>query len=121
MALQKACVLGVSLGLINKMVRPLRDEAWLMGEAGGRGRGRDPFGPKAYRFDRHRRIGYFSLLKPEQLGTILEGGGGQDRGQAAYAAFSAAEIQAPTVRPSSTWLYLLEDFVAEFERFAEAK
>ncbi len=40
MALQKACVLGVSLGLINKMVRPLRDEAWLMGEAGGRGRGR---------------------------------------------------------------------------------
>lgn len=125
--LQEACLPSVSLGLVNKLARHLRDEAWLIEAEDGGVRVHDAFGlmeawGKAYRFNRHRRIGYFSLLNPEKLDNILEGWDWvEERGQAAYAVYSAADRQAPSVRQSSTWLYISEDYLDEFEQLADAK
>ena len=66
--MQKHCQPNVSLGLVNKVVRHLRDEAFIeVGEDGGF-RLRDPLKllfawRDAYRFDRHERRGYFTLLQ----------------------------------------------------------
>ena len=66
----------VSLGLVNKVVRHLRDEGFVE-EADTRGvRVRDPSGllaawNKEYRFDVHERRSYFSLLKGTQLHDAL--------------------------------------------------
>ena len=40
---------------------------------------------------------------------------------AAYAAFSAAERQAPHVRQAKTWLYVAEEFLDALGRHAQAK
>jgi len=126
-ALQQASVPNVSLGLVNKLVRYLRDEDWLVEAKDGGVRVRDPFGlmevwQKAYRFDRHHRIGYFSLLSPEELDNSLEGWDLiEERGPVAYAVFSAADRQAPSVRQTSTWLYVSEDYLSEFGEIAQAK
>lgn len=42
-------------------------------------------------------------------------------GFAAYAAFSAADFQAPHVRQSKTWLYVGDEYVKRFEELTEAK
>jgi len=124
-ALQNSSEPGVSIGLVNKVVTHLRDEAWLTSLDDGGFQVRDALGllavwDKSYRFDRHRRVGYFTLLKgpelKERLGTLKN-----SRGKAAYAAFSAADIQAPSVRQNKTWLYVNDAALDDFVQMAEAK
>jgi hypothetical protein len=74
-----------------------------------------------YRFDRHRQHGYFTLLQGKKLRDALAGLDLRTGGFAAYAAFSAAEFQAPHVRQPKTWLYVREQDISTFEGLVEAK
>ena len=114
-----------SLGLVNKVVQHLRDEAFIEALADGGFRLRDPLKllfawRDAYRFDRHERREYFTLLRGRHLQEALYHVE-LDVCYAAYAAFSAADFQAPHVRQPKTWLYVRQDYVARFEALAEAK
>jgi hypothetical protein len=116
----------VSLGLVNKVIRHLRDEGFVEEMDIGGVRVRDPGGllaawNKAYRFDAHERRSYFSLLKGAQLHDALARVGAEARGMAAYAAFSAAERQAPHVRQPKTWLYIAPAFLDLLTRHTQAK
>jgi hypothetical protein len=117
----------VSLGLVNKVVRRLADDAFVESCSGDGGIClRDPSGllsawNQAYRFDRHRRHGYFTLLQGRRLQDRLTELEALTGGQAAYAAFSAADIQAPHVRQPKTWLYIGAEHLKEFGSLAEAK
>lgn len=124
--MQRQCWPDVSLGLVNKVVRHLRDEAFLDGHHDGGFRLRDPVScllawRVAYRLNRHARRGYFTLLQGNKLRDALAGFGTQAGGLAAYAAFSAAERQAPHVRQPKTWLYIREQELSGFEAAIEAK
>lgn len=124
--MQNHCQPNVSLGLVNKVVRHLRDEAFLESAEDGGFRLRDPLKllfawRDAYRFERHERRGYFTLLQGKKLRDALAGLHSQTGGFAAYAAFSAAEFQAPHVRQPKTWLYVREQEVPKFEKRVEAK
>lgn len=124
--MQNHCQPNVSLGLVNKVVRHLREEAFIeIGEDGGF-RLRAPLQllfawRDAYRFDRHERRGYFTLLQGKKLRGALARLGLETGGFAAYAAFSAAEFQAPHVRQPKTWLYVREQEISKFEKLVEAK
>ena len=114
----------VSIGLINKVLHHLRDEGYVE-VADGRGiRLRDPKGllnawTKAYRFDRHERRSYFTLLKGAKLERALFGTA--TVGMAVYAAFSAAERQAPHVRQPKTWVYVTTHCLDQLVQSTEAK
>ena len=115
-----------SLGLVNKVVQHLRDEAFIEVLEGGGFRLRDPLKllfawREAYRFDRHERRGYFTLLQGKRLRDALANLDLETGGLAAYAAFSAAEFQAPHVRQPKTWIYVRRDFLPRFEALTEAK
>src|SRR3979409_175322 len=60
----------------------------------------------AYRFDRHERRGYFTLLQGKKLRDALSNLDLETGGFTAYAAFSAADFQAPHVRQLKTWIYV---------------
>ncbi len=114
----------VSIGLINKVLHHLRDEGYVEVADGRRIRLRDPKGlldawTKAYRFDHHERRSYFTLLKGAPLEQALYGA--DVGGMAAYAAFSAAERQAPSVRQPKTWVYAAAECLDRLVRSAEAK
>ena len=114
----------VSIGLINKVVRHLRDEGFVEDAKEGGIRLRDPKGlldawDKAYRFDRHERRSYFTLLKGPPLEEALYRTGAG--GMAAYAAFSAAERQAPHVRQAKTWVYVAARYLDAMVQQADAK
>lgn len=124
--MQNHCQPNVSLGLVNKVVRHLRDEAFVEDAEDGGFRLRDPLKllfawRDAYHFDRHERRGYFTLLQGNKLRDALAGLGLQTGGFAAYAAFSAAESQAPHVRQPKTWMYVREQDISKFEALVEAK
>ena len=124
--MQNHCQPNVSLGLVNKVVRHLRDEAFIESAEDGGFRLRDPLKllsawRTAYRFDRHQRTGYFTLLEAKKLRSALARLGSETGGFAAYATFSAADLQAPSVRQPKTWLYVREQDLSHFERIAEAK
>ena len=124
--MQKECEPKVSLGLVNKVVRYLHDEAFVERVEAGGFRLVDPVKllfawREAYRFDRQERRGYFTLLQGTRLRDALARLGAQTGGYAAYAAFSAAEFQAPHVRQPKTWLYVREHEVSKFEELVEAK
>jgi len=115
-----------SLGLVNKVVRLLRDEAYIEESADGGFRLRDPqkllFAWRdAYRFDRHKRLNYFSLYNGKKMLDSLVGLNMLEKGNLAYAAFSAAELQAPNVRQPKTWFYVREQALSAFERCVAAK
>jgi hypothetical protein len=115
-----------SMGLVNKVVRYLREEAFIEELPKGGFKVRDPLKllfawRDAYRFDRHGRRNYFTLLKGNKLRDALASFGAHVGGFAAYAAFSAAEFQAPHVRQSKTWLYVMEQGIHMFEEAVEAK
>ncbi|CAN5526477.1 hypothetical protein BH18VER1_BH18VER1_09190 [soil metagenome] len=115
-----------SLGLINKVVRYLREEAFIEESSGGGFRLRDPLKllfawRDAYRVERHERRGYFTLLKGKDLREALARLGLETGGQASYAAFSAADFQAPHVRQPKTWLYVGEKEIPRFARLVDAK
>lgn len=123
--MQKHCQPKVSIGLVNKVVRHLREEAFIESGEGGGFRLHDPLKllfawREAYRFDRHERRGYFTLLQGKKLREALAGLDLKSGGLA-YAAFSAAEFQAPHVRQPKTWLYVREQEISQFEKLVEAK
>ncbi len=124
--MQKHCQPNVSLALVNKVVRHLRDEAFIeIGKDGGF-RLRDPLtllfaSRDAYRFDRHERRGYFTLSQGKTLRDVLAGLELRTGGFTVYAAFSAADFQAPHVRQPKTWLYIREQDSSLFEELVEAK
>ncbi len=116
---------GPSLGLVNKVVRHLRDEAFIE-ESDNGFRLRDPLKllfawRDVYRFERHEWRSYFTLLQGKKLRDALAGLDSIPNGEAAYAVFSAADFQAPNVRQPKTWLYLSASLAGEFCRQAEAK
>lgn len=123
--LQLHCQPVVSLGLVNKLVRHLRDEAYLIETSAGL-RVSDPqkllFAWRdAYRFDRHERRSYFTLLSGKRLRDALYQFENISDGHAAYASFSAADFQAPHVRQPKTWLYVRPQDLARFAALTEAK
>lgn len=127
-SLSEACNPKASIGLVNKLARYLRDEGYLeylpLPDEGFRLR--DPVGlltawRESYRFDRHTRIGYFSLMQGQKLHTALSELGAQGQGHVAYAAFSAADLQASHVRQPKTWLYVASSSLPFMERVLEAK
>ena len=124
--MQNHCQPNVSLGLVNKVARHLRDEAFVEDAKDGGFRLREPLKllfawRDAYRFERNQRRDYFTLLQGKKLRDALAGLGFQTGGFAAYAAFSAAEFQAPHVRQPKTWMYVREQDVSRFEALVEAK
>ena len=123
---QKIPIPEPSLGLVNKVVQHLRDEAFVEPLPDGGFRLRDPLKllfawRDAYRFDRHERRDYFTLLRGIPLREALYNLELEAGGFATYAAFSAADIQAPHVRQPKTWIYVHQDFVTRFEALAKAK
>jgi hypothetical protein len=115
-----------SLGLVNKIVRHLRDEAFIEEFPDVGFRLRDPLKllftwRDAYRFERHERRGYFTLLQGKALRAAFFKLDGYSGGFTAYAAFSAAEFQAPHVRQPKTWLFVAEREIPRFEELVEAK
>ncbi|HXJ96186.1 MAG TPA: type IV toxin-antitoxin system AbiEi family antitoxin [Terriglobia bacterium] len=115
-----------SLGLVNKVVQQLRDEAFIEALDHGGFRLRDPIKllfawRDAYRFNRHERRDYFTLLRGMSLREALYKLELHAGGFAAYAAFSAAEFQAPHVRQSKTWIYVRQDYLTRLEELTEAK
>ncbi len=115
-----------SLALVNKVVQHLRDQAFLE-QLSNRGfRVRDFEGllqawRAAYRFDRHSRRPYFTLLQGRVLQDRLRALDPEGEGRLAYAAFSAGNLQAPAVRQPRTWLYLHPNIEQEFQSAVEAK
>jgi hypothetical protein len=115
-----------SLALVNKIVQHLRDQAFVEILENRGFRVSDYEGllkawRQDYRFERHDRRKYFSLLKgktlEDRLRTVDPDGGGR----LAYAAFSAADFQAPAVRQPLTWVYLDPEAEPQFRNVLEAK
>ncbi len=115
-----------SLALVNKVVRHLRDQAFLE-QLPNRGfcvrdfEGLLESWRKVYRFDRHQRRPYFTLLQGRTLDEKLRSLDPHGEGRLAYASFSAADLQAPAVRQPRTWLYLNPSAEQEFQTTIEAK
>jgi Transcriptional regulator, AbiEi antitoxin, Type IV TA system len=115
-----------SLGLVNKVIRHLRDEAYIenLPEGGFRVLEHQKLllaWREVYRFDRHKRLNYFSHLNNKNILAALEKLGPLERANVVYASFSAAEHQAPNVRQPKIWLYILEQTLEAFEQCVEAK
>jgi hypothetical protein len=119
-------VVSPSLALVNKVVQHLRDQAFLEPLQSRGFRVRDHEGllqiwRQAYRSDRCQRRRYFTLLQGRALNDSLRALDTSGQGRLAYAAFSAADIQAPHVRQARTWLYLAGDLEGQFKAKVEAK
>ncbi len=112
---------NVSLGLVNKIVRFLREEAYIERSPGGGFKLCDPMRllfawRDSYHFDHHERRNYFSLLQGKRLQAALAEFGEQAGSLAALAAFSAADVQAPHVRQPKTWLYVDRRRISTLEK-----
>jgi hypothetical protein len=115
-----------SLALVNKVAQHLRDQAFIESLAHRGFRVSDFDGllqawRQAYRFDRHVRRSYFTLLPAKALQEKLRLLDSQGSVLMAYSAFSAADLQAPTVRQPRTWLYVNPDFEQELASALDAK
>ena len=98
-----------SLALVNKVIQHLRDQAFLDTLPNRGFRVRDHEGllqawRAVYRFTRHSRRGYFTLVQGRALQEKLRALDPGGHGRLAYAAFSAGDLQAPAVRQPRTWL-----------------
>ncbi|HEX5009324.1 MAG TPA: type IV toxin-antitoxin system AbiEi family antitoxin [Planctomycetota bacterium] len=116
----------VSIGLVNKLIRHLVDQGFIEASRGEGIRVRDPAGlltawRTAYRFDRHERRSYFTLLKGPALGAKLYKVAMGAADAAVYAVFSAAERQAPHVRQPKTWIYVRPPYLDAVIRETSAK
>jgi hypothetical protein len=116
----------VSIGLVNKLVRHLLDQGFVEAAGDGGIRVRDLSGllgawRAAYRFDRHERRSYFTLLKPAALDAAFCKVAHGAADAMLYAAFSAAERQAPHVRQAKTWIYVRPPYRDALVRDAAAK
>lgn len=115
-----------SLALVNKVIQYMRDQAFLEALPNRGFRVRDHEGllnvwRQAYRFDRSSRRRYFTLLQGRALHDKLRMLDPDAQGHLAYAAFSAADFQAPNVRQPRTWLYVAENMEEQFKSTLEAK
>lgn len=115
-----------SLALVNKVIQHLRDQAFVEPLPNRGFRLRDPEGllrewRTAYRFDRHSRRRYFTLLQGRALQDKLQALDPNGLGRLAYAAFSAADFQAANVRQPRTWLYLAPGLEEVFQTAIGAK
>jgi len=115
-----------SLALVNKVVQHLRAEAYLeqLPNRGFRVRDYEALLQAwrgAYRFERHHRRSYFTLLRGSALGERLRALDPDGVGRLAFAVFSAADLQAPAVRQPRTWLYLDPTIEDDFQSAVEAK
>lgn len=120
------CKPGVSLGLVNKMVRHLTDEGYIESLPDGGFHVTEPVKllfawRDAYRFEQHERHEYFSLLQEKRLRESLAALDNFSGGHAAYAAFSAADFQAPHVRQPKTWLYVSSAMLEYFAKMTQSK
>lgn len=127
-SLREACTPNVSLGLVNKVVRYLKDQAYLTDAESGRGfKMHDPLGllkewSQHYRFDQHLRHDYFTLLKPSAVYKRLSESLSKKEAQYALSVFSAAAEQAAHVRGElRLWLYIEGRILELFEEIAEVK
>lgn len=122
----EVAVRSPSLALVNKVVQHLRDQAFVA-QLPNRGfRVRDYQGllqawRAAYRFNRHIRQRYFTLLQGPPLHEKLRLLSTDGQALIAYAAFSAADIQAAAVRQPRTWLYMNPALEPEFQSAIQAK
>lgn len=103
---------NVSLGLVNKVVSHLRHEDHLDDLSDDGFRVKDPeklltAWRNAYRFDRIRQHQWFTLLRSSQVTDAVR----RHRLLVAWAAFSAAERQAPMVTQPRMWLMASDDQV----------
>ncbi|MCK6479107.1 MAG: hypothetical protein L6R43_02835 [Planctomycetes bacterium] len=116
---------GVSLGLVNKVVNHLVEEDYLERASDGvrlkEAPGLLAAWNKAYRFDRHQRLSYFTLLKGQRLAEALGRVGFESGNLAAYGSFSAAERQTPHVPQPKTWVYVDAGYKDLLVRQTEAK
>lgn len=115
-----------SLALVNKVVQHLRDQAFLeqlpnRGVRVGDYEGLLQAWRAAYRFDRHVRRAYFTRLQGRVLQEKLQSLDPNGQGRLAYAAFSAADVQAPAVRQPRAWLYVNPGVERELASTIEAK
>jgi hypothetical protein len=115
-----------SLALVNKVVQHLRGQAFLERLPNRGFRVHDFDGllqawRSAYRFGRHERRPYFTLLQGSALRDRLRALDPEGRGRISYAVFSAGDLQAPAVRQPRTWLYMQPGMEQEFESAIEAK
>jgi Transcriptional regulator, AbiEi antitoxin, Type IV TA system len=115
-----------SLALVNKVIQHLREQAFVEQLLNRGFRVRDYEGllqawREVYRFSRHSRRRYFTLLQGRSLQDKLRALDPEGQGRLAYAAFSAADLQAPAVRQPRTWLYLDASVEPEFQSAIEAK
>ena len=115
-----------SLGLVNKVIRYLTTQAVITQEGKSGFQVSDYEGVlrlwrEHYRFDCHVRKPYFTLLKDRELHTRLLSLDPTGQGKLAYASFSAADWQVPTVRQPRTWVYLDINAEDDFRATAEAK
>ena len=118
--------LKVSLGLVNKVVRHLIDEGFIETLPDGGFHVTEPMKllfawREAYRFEQHERHDYFTLLQGKQLLEELTHLVNFPGGKAAYAAFSAADFQAPNVRQPKTWLYVSSPMLEYFAKVTQSK
>lgn len=125
-SMQMHCRPNVSLGLVNKVVRHLKDEGFIETLPDGGFRVMEPVKllsawRDVYRFEQHERHGFFTLLQGKQLRESLAGLGAYTGGFAAYAAFSAADFQAANVRQPKTWLYVASNELDRFAQMSQAK
>lgn len=124
--LQQATEPGVSLGLVNKIVTHLRGEGYLADDGKDGLRVIDPeklllAWRDAYRFDRVPRSEWFTLLKAPDIEKAMREVNPGNEVHVAWAAFSAAERQAPMVRQLKYWLMASEEHVGLVRDALKAK
>jgi hypothetical protein len=112
--------------VVNKVVQHLRDQAFVEPVQNRGFRVRDYEGllmawRETYRFERHDRRNYFTLLKGKILEERLRSVDPDGIGRLAYATFSAADFQAPAVRQPRTWVYLDPEAEHQFRTALDAK
>lgn len=104
-----------SLALVNKVVQYLRDQALIETLPQKGFRVTDPAAllqlwTKLYRFGRHIRRRYFTLLRDQPIAQRLLDLEPSAHACLAFCAFSAANLQAPNVRQPRTWLFVAPEF-----------
>jgi len=126
--LQESCYPSVSLGLVNKVVRHLRDQAYLKDlPSKGGFHLVDPAGllkewRDAYQFAKHTRHSLFTLQKPKQVNDIARAIEDKRVHSVALASFSSAQATDPQVRGEKrTWIYVRRESEADFKKSAEAQ
>ena len=116
----------VSLGLVNKVLRHLGEEGYISHSSGRGIELRDASGlldawTAAYRFDRDERLAYFTLRSEREIAASVGCRASGEATLAVFAAYSAAERQAPQVRQGRIWLRVAASRLGSFVQEIDAK